>query len=403
MFCDKYDYIIIGGGIVGLTLAKAISEKKNNAKICLLEKEKKVGIHGSGRNSGVLHSGIYYKEKTLKAKLCAEGARMMLSYCEERGLPIHRLGKVIIPTKEQDDQSLDLLNKRAEINGAKVSIINESELKKIEPEARTASGRAIYSPNTSVIEPQAILDSLIDELQKKGVVFKYGAMVCDANPDNETIRIASGEIFKYGVLVNATGQHSDRVSSLFQVGQEFTILPFKGAYLKLEKKSKIKINGLIYPCPDLDLPFLGVHSVKTISGDVYFGPTAIPALGRENYNGINGLEVKDIMSIVSQCTRMYFSNEQGFRKHTHLELLRLTKYFNLKAARVLVPNLSPRDLCKSNKVGIRAQLVDKVKGKLEVDFVVRKKENTIHILNAVSPAFTSSLSMAEYVYEKYIK
>lgn len=398
----EYDYVIIGGGIIGLTLAKTILNKKDNVKICVLEKENKIGLHGSGRNSGVLHSGIYYPERSLKAKLCADGARKMSVYCEERGLPINRIGKVIVPTKEQDDQALDLLYKRAEINGAKVSLINESELQKIEPEARTATARALYSPETAVIDPQAVLKSLITELQNQGVDFKYGAMVCDADPDKEIVRVSSGESYKYGMLINATGQHSDRVSNLFQVGQEFTILPFKGAYLKLDKSSKIKINGLIYPLPDLSLPFLGVHSIKTISGDVYFGPTAIPALGRENYNGVSGIEAKDIMSIGSQCAKMYFGNEQGFRKHTHQELLRSIKYFNLKAAKELVPNLRANDLHKSNKVGIRAQLVDKVKRKLEMDFIVRKKDNTVHILNAVSPAFTSSLAIAEYIFDKYI-
>jgi len=402
MFDYEYDYVVIGGGIVGLTLAKTILSKKANVKICVLEKENKIGLHGSGRNSGVLHSGIYYPEKTLKATLCADGARQMSEYAESRGLPINRIGKVIVPTKEQDDQALDLLYKRAEINGAKVSLIDESELNKIEPEARTATGRALYSPETSVIDPLAILESLITELQEQGVNFNYGAMVCGADPDKEIVRVSSGESYKYGMLINATGQHSDRVSNLFQVGQEFTILPFKGAYLKLDKNSKVKINALIYPLPDLDLPFLGVHSVKTISGDVYFGPTAIPALGRENYSGLSGIELKDIESISYQCAHMYFKNEQGFRNHTHQELLRSIKYFNLKAAKLLVPNLRANDLQKSNKVGIRAQLVDKVKGTLEMDFIVRKKDNTVHILNAVSPAFTSSLAIAEYVFDKYI-
>lgn len=402
MVDDEYDYLIIGGGIVGLTIAKTILKNQSNARICVLEKENEIGLHGSGRNSGVLHSGIYYPEKSLKGMLCAAGARSMAKYCDENGLPINRIGKVIVPTKEKDDLELDILYKRAEINGAKVSIVDEYELNKIEPEAKTATGRALYSPETAVIDPRAVLGSLLAELEEQDVDFKYGAMVCDAIPESSIVKTTSGERYKYGMLINATGQHSDRVSALFQVGQEFTILPFKGTYLKLDSHSKIKINSLIYPLPDLDLPFLGVHSVKTITGDVYFGPTAIPALGRENYCGLSGIEAKDIMSIGAQCTRMYFRNEQGFRKHTHQELLRTLTHFNLKAAKVLVPNLQKKDLKKSNKVGIRAQLVDKVKRKLEMDFIVRKKDNTIHILNAVSPAFTSSLAIAEYIFDKYI-
>jgi len=403
MIDDEYEYLIVGGGILGLTLAKTIIKNQPNTKICILEKESKVGLHGSGRNSGVLHSGIYYPEKSLKGKLCAAGARSMAKYCDENRLPINRIGKVIVPTKEKDDKELDLLNKRAEKNGAKVSIIDEYELRKIEPEAKTATSRALYSPETAVIDPKAVLNSLLLELNEQGVILKYDAMVCYADPDKSIVKISSGETYKYGVLVNATGQYSDRVSDLFQVGKEFTILPFKGTYLKLDRNSKIKINSLIYPLPDMDLPFLGVHSVKTITGDVYFGPTAIPALGRENYYGLMGVEYKDIMSIGAQCARMYFKNEQGFRKHTHQELLRSLKFFNLKAAKILVPNLQESDLKKSAKVGIRAQLVNKTKRKLEMDFIVRKKDNTVHILNAVSPAFTSSLAISEHVYNEYIR
>jgi len=398
----KYDYLVIGGGIVGLTLVKTILNKKPNVKVCVLEKENKVGLHGSGRNSGVLHSGIYYPEESLKGRLCAVGAHKMHAYCKDRGLPINRIGKVILPTKAQDDQTLDLLYKRAKKNGAKAFIINESELKEIEPEARTASGRALYSPETAVIDPHAVLESLVTDLQKQDVDFKYGAAVCEAEPDKEIVKVSSGEHYKYGMLINASGQYSDRVSDLFQVGQEFTILPFRGTYLKLDKNSNIQINSLIYPLPDLELPFLGVHSVKTITGDVYFGPSAIPALGRENYTGLTGIELNDILSISTKSTLMYYRNEQGFRKHTHQELIRSIKYFNLKAAKLLVPNLQAKDLLRSTKIGIRAQLVDKVKCKLEMDFIVRKKDNTIHILNAVSPAFTSSFAIAEYVFDKYI-
>jgi len=239
-------------------------------------------------------------------------------------------------------------------------------------------------------------------LLKEGVIIKYGVSVVNADPDKYVVLTDSGKTYKYGTLVNSTGQFSDRISGLFQVGEEFTILPFRGSYFKLENSSNIRINGLIYPLPDLDLPFLGVHSVKTITGDVYFGPTALPALGRENYEKLSGFDINDVLSIGYQSLRMYMRNEQGFRKHTHQELLRISKHFILSAARELVPNIKSSDLAKSKKVGIRAQLVDKRKRKLEMDFIVRKKDNTVHILNAVSPAFTSSFAMAEYVFEEFI-
>lgn len=403
MKTKKFDFIIVGGGVVGLTIAKAICKKRPAATICILEKESLLGRHGSGRNSGVLHSGIYYPENSLKGQMCAQGAREMASYCDINGLPINRIGKVIVPTGIKDDSQIDLLFSRAKKNGASVSIINSKQLKELEPEALTPTGRALYSPDTSVIDPLAILANLSSELENVGVEIKYQSIMKGANPDKNIITVNNDEIYHYGMLINCTGQFTDKIAHLFQVGKDYTMIPFRGSYFRLSERSNLKINGLIYPVPDLDVPFLGVHSVKTITNDVYFGPTAVPAFGREHYSLLSGIDVADGLSVGFNLILMYMKNNQSFRKYTHDESLRFFKSNFLEAAKKLVPNLKHEHLLKCNKVGIRAQLVNKKKRKLEMDFIVEKKENTVHILNAVSPAFTSSFAIAQHIIDNYIE
>jgi L-2-hydroxyglutarate oxidase LhgO len=395
-----FDLIILGAGITGLSVARQKILSSPDCKILIIEKEKQVGLHGSGRNSGVLHSGIYYPTDTLKAKFCAEGSALMADYCEEHNLPILRCGKVIIPTKIEDDSQIDLLYDRGVLNGASVEIISQKELKEIEPEANLTVNRALHSPNTAVVDPHLILEKIYSELKKSGVTILFNEKVVLANPDLSTIETNNGNIFKYGHLINCTGQYSDVVSKIFNVGCKYTLLPFKGVYYGLNKDSDIKINGLIYPVPDLNVPFLGIHSVKLINEDIYFGPTATPAFGRENYYGIKGVNIKDASSISYHLLRQYISNKQGFRSYTHQEMHKFFKSEFLKSMQSLIPRLSSSDLVESQKVGIRAQLLDIKRNELVMDFIVKRVYNTTHVLNAVSPAFTSAFSFAKYILNK---
>lgn len=393
---NEYDIIIVGAGIIGLTITKELTNKYPSASILILDKETSPALHGSGRNSGVLHSGIYYAEDSLKAKCCAEGAQLMASYCNDNKLPIKHIGKVIVPTKVSDNDVLELLYKRGKANGAKVTIIDDKKLKEIEPEAKTATGYALYSPNTAVVDPIAIINCLVNELKQKGVVFSFGETVKSADVEQSLIR-TPGSVFKYKMLVNAAGQQADRVARLFGASKDFTLLPFKGLYYALSGKSKLRFNGLIYPVPDMNVPFLGVHSVKNVAGDVYFGPTALPAFGREHYSGLKGIEVVDTASIGYHLMQQYTRNKQGFRQFAHEEAGRFFKHRFIAAAKALVPNLRDEDLITSKKVGIRAQLLNKNSHELVMDFLTEKKGNTFHVLNAVSPAFTSSLSFAKLI------
>jgi L-2-hydroxyglutarate oxidase LhgO len=392
-----YDAIIIGAGITGLSIARELKRQSSGISILILEKEQRLGAHGSGRNSGVLHSGVYYPETSLKAKVCGRGAAAMAAFCEEYDLPINRIGKVIVPVRGEDDPQLELLYTRANNNGANVSMLDEFQLRDIEPEARSATGRALYSPDTAVVDPKSILECLYTLLRSEGVDILFNSPVLKADPDKNQVEISPDKKFTYGRLFNATGQFTDRIAHIFGIGKKYTLLPFKGIYYKLCKGSGLHINSLIYPVPDLNVPFLGVHSVKSIDDEIYFGPTAVPAFGREHYQGLKGIELQDGLSISYHLLQQYVRNRQGFRQFAHEEAGRFMKKKFTEAAQVLVPNLRQEHLVTSNKIGIRAQLLDREKHELVMDFLIERKDNTVHVLNAVSPAFTSAFEFAKHV------
>jgi len=393
----NYDYVIIGAGILGLTIAHELSNQDASASILLLEKESSIGKHGSGRNSGVLHSGVYYPENSLKAKFCADGAKTMIKFCVENDLPLNRLGKIIVPLKESDDSQLKLLFSRAKKNKANVSLIDDKQINEIEPEAYSITGQALYSPDTAVVEPKLILNKLLEKLVNRGVRVLFDQEVKSADPEKSMINTEAYSV-SYGFLYNVSGQCIDKVSKLFGVGNEYITIPFKGKYYKLDKtKSDLKINGLIYPVPDLNVPFLGIHSVKTISNEVYFGPSAIIALGRENYHGLDNVEIKDAIINGFYLAGQYIKDKQGFRQYAANEMGRLFKHGFVESVRQMIPGVNENSLAACDKVGIRAQLFNVDTKELVMDFLFKKEENTLHVLNAVSPAFTSSFSMAKHL------
>lgn len=393
------DFTIIGAGILGLSVAHELSSRYPDASIEILEKETAVGKHASGRNSGVLHSGIYYKEGSLKAKVCAEGARAMAGFCREHKLPIKEYGKVIIPTRQADDEVIDVLSKRAISNGAKVEIIDEQQLLEIEPDVNVVTGRALYSPHTSVVDSRAILNKLVEILTSKGVIIHSGIEVKDVDVEKKRL-ITNAEPRPFNYVVNTSGLYADRIAQMFQSGMNYVMLPFKGLYYDVSQKNNLKINGLIYPVPDMGVPFLGVHFTKNVNGNVFVGPTAVPALGRENYSGLKGARATEFAPTLYRLSGQYILNKHGFRRYAHEEASRFLKSKFTSAAKVLVPGIAASDLTLSSKVGIRAQLFDKKNKELIHDFVVENGENSIHVLNAVSPAFTSAFSFSRFLVDK---
>lgn len=393
------DFLIIGGGIVGLSIARQLRIAHGpSAGIMVLEKEETIGLHSSGRNSGVMHSGIYYPAGSLKARVCGQGGREMVAWCEERGLPVRRCGKVLVPVREEDGPQIDVLLDRARQNGVRVERLDRRALAGLEPEARSATGEAIWCPDTSVIDPKAVLTSLVQELRAEGVEIRTGEAFGGVDRGQRTVLTTRGRI-SYGHAVNAAGLHADRVAHAFGVGAQYTLLPFRGAYWKLAPSTGLDIRGLIYPVPDLNVPFLGVHTTTSSSGNTYFGPTAMPALGRENYRGLGGVDWPEAGRIVGDLGVQFIRNRQGFRNLAFQESRKTLKAGFVRDAQKLIPRLRMEHLRRCDKVGLRAQMLDRVRRELVMDFLVEKTERETHILNAISPAFTSAFAFARHVTE----
>ncbi len=392
---QSYDYIIVGAGVVGLTLARELSESKAG-RILVLEKEPHVGQHASGRNSGVVHAGIYYSSDSLKARFCVEGARRMLKYCEENDLPVLKCGKVIVATRPDTVGTLETLLKRATENGVVARKVDLNELKELEPEAKS-HGYAIWSPDTAVIDSKAVMQKLLEDVRRRGAEVVFGAEVLKVDQLKTTIHTANGGAYRFGFLFNAAGTYADKIAHAFGVGLKYRILPFKGLYWKATETYAKKITRLIYPAPDVNMPFLGVHITRTIDGKVLFGPTAIPAFGRENYGAFENISFKDFGSISWNLSKMLLRNPGGFRDYAFQEMGRYRARNFFKEASTMAQSLRPQDIDSFYKVGIRAQLMDTAKGRLEMDFVVEKGPRSLHVLNAISPAFTSSFAFASHL------
>lgn len=392
------DFLIIGAGIMGLSLAWELQKRYPDQTITVLEKEAQLGCHASGRNSGVLHSGIYYPEGSLKAQLCAQGAAAWKAYCQEYHLPVSPIGKVILPTQAADDATLDLLYARGQANGAQVVWLDEQSLHQIEPTVAPGISRALYVPQAAVVDPLVIVQHLAQQLATNGAAIYRSIRIQQILPDKRHIRTNHGD-FAYGYVYNAAGLYADSIAQAFGVGRQYTILPFKGLYYALKPGSPLRVNGLIYPVPDLSMPFLGVHFTRAVSGQVYVGPTAIPALGREHYGFLQGLDPSEMPHILARLCGLYIQNRQ-FRRYTHTEAFRWWKPCFVQAAKALVPALQPSDLVPSTHVGIRAQLLNLDTGQLVMDFRVAHGEQSTHILNAVSPAFTSAMPFARWVLDQ---
>jgi L-2-hydroxyglutarate oxidase LhgO len=387
----RTNILICGAGIIGLTLAREL-RARGVEDITLLEAEPEIGLHSSGRNSGVLHSGIYYAPESLRARTCGEGARLMADYCRAKGLPCDKNGKVIVAGQERDIPAMEALFAKAVANGATVRMIDEKELADLEPLARTAGGRAIHSPHTAVVDPRAVLRALTDELEAAGKV-KILTNTRFEGVERSTARSSGGPIsFKF--FINAAGLNSDRVAHAFKLGRDYALIPFKGIYHQFVSENAAKVRGSIYPVPDPRNTFLGVHFTRGISGNVYVGPTAIPALGRKNYGLLEGVAPGEVLPILGAMAAMFFRNS-GFRKLALEEPRKYIPRFFYEDARKLVKSLERGEIRRSSKVGLRHQLINRKSWTMVMDFLSVQDENSFHILNAISPGFTSSMALAK--------
>ncbi|MDI6864527.1 L-2-hydroxyglutarate oxidase [Thermodesulfovibrio yellowstonii] len=387
--------IICGAGITGLSLARELV-KQGIKDITIIEKEASLGKHASGRNSGVLHAGIYYTPDSLKAKFCLRGNLLMKQYCKEKGLTLIESGKVIVTKKESEVPVLHELYRRAKANGAKVELIDEKTLREIEPYAKTCE-QALYSPLTAVINPKEILDSLEKELESAGVKIEKGVALRGLKKGK---LLTNKDTFSFELFINSAGSHADRIAHLFGLAKQYRIVPFKGLYKKLKKEKSYLVKGNIYPVPDIKNPFLGVHFTKVHDGTVYVGPTATPAFGRENYKLLDDLGIETV-KILWRDLSLLLTNEK-FRNTAITEIKKYLKANFYRDVKDMIEGVNPTDLLPPKKVGIRPQLIDIKKKELVMDFLVIKDANTLHILNAISPAFTSAFAFTEYVVKEYI-
>jgi len=382
----KYDYLIVGAGIIGMTIAYKLKERDSSVSIAIIDKEESVALHASGRNSGVLHAGFYYSADSLKAKFTVDGNVQMKQFCKEHDIFVNATKKIVVVKDESELAGLYELQKRAEINGVETTIINEERVKEIDPNIKTYK-KALFSPNTASVDPKEVCFTLRDVLEEKGVEFYF-------NISFEKSKI------EYDYLINSAGAYTDKIAKGFGLAKNYTMLPFKGIYLKyMENKTDVKTN--IYPVPNLANPFLGVHYTVTVDGNIKIGPTAIPAFWRENYRGFDNFNFSEMIEILYYEVKLFILNSFNFRKLALSEMKNYSSKVFIQKAKDMVYKIDNN--FKPIPAGIRAQLLDTRTNELIQDFVVEHTDASTHILNAVSPAFTCSFAFAEFVVEEIYK
>ncbi|OHD69336.1 MAG: FAD-dependent oxidoreductase [Spirochaetes bacterium RBG_16_49_21] len=392
------DFLIIGAGIIGLTLAHELKKKFPLKKIIILEKESDVALHGSGRNSGVLHAGFYYTANSMKARFTRDGNSEMVAYCEKKGLAVNKCRKVVVATSEEELPPLFELERRGIANGVQIKIIDEKELAEIDPNAKTYK-HALYSPTTSTVDPVEICNSLKKELIDQDIEFYFNCPYLN-NLKSNAIRTGHG-VFEANKIINAAGLYADKIGRDFGFCMNYVIVPFKGIYLKFKGGKPVSTN--IYPVPDLKNPFLGVHFTITVDGTVKIGPTAIPAFWRENYQGLTNFKFGEFIQIILKEADLFLRNAFGFRRLALQEMKKYNKKYLVGLAARLVKSLDPTGFQEWSRPGIRAQLLNYKTRELVQDFIVEGDSQSVHVLNAVSPAFTGSFPFSRWVVRNYIE
>jgi len=386
------DFLIVGGGIIGINIARELKKAFSDSRVILIEKESSCGLHASGRNSGVLHAGFYYSPDSLKASFTCFGNRMLTEYCDNKKIPINRCGKLVVAKDLSEHSALDELLRRGKTNGVKLENISEKEALSIEPRVKTCE-RAIFSPATSTVNPNQLMQSMTRDALHAGVEIHCGVVFLGKTSNG--ILTSSG-VYQAGYIVNAAGLYADRIAREFGFSERYRILPFKGLYLySSEPPGSMRTN--IYPVPDLRNPFLGVHFTVTADGKAKIGPTAIPAFWRENYRGLENFVFSEFVEISMRELRLLVSSGFDFMRLAVDEVRKYCRTRMISLASSLARNVTKENYKTWGKSGIRAQLLDIRKQELEMDFVFEGDDRSMHILNAVSPAFTCSIPFSEYI------
>ena len=395
---QKCDFLIIGGGVVGLSIGIALLESKPSLKVIIAEKEKSLGLHASGRNSGVLHAGFYYSPESLKAKFCREGNVELRKVAKKHGIPVRDVGKVVVARNADENGRLDMLFERGIKNGVDIELKTADELKLFEPLAVTHE-RFLWSPSTGVSDPKAINQALLKNFVSLGGIIDFAADVTLTQRNSEIHDSSHQYDAKH--FINAAGAQSDRIARKVDVGLEYAMLPFMGVYRATEDKN-LPLKRLVYPVPHPINPFLGVHFTLTVDHKVKIGPTAIPIAGREQYSITQGWSASDIGQALKGMKSLILGDSHDLKSILKTEWPKILESRLVKESTELVPTASQVEKWFKKPPGIRAQLVHLPTGKLEQDFVVRTANNSTHILNAVSPGWTSAIPFSEWVVQKVL-
>lgn len=386
------DYLVIGGGILGLSVARELKRRHADARIVVLEKETSCGAHASTRNSGVLHAGFYYTADSLKARFTREGNRRLTAFCDERKLAIRKCGKLVVAKNEAEQEGLDELLRRAEANGVALESVTDKEAREIEPRVRTF-GRALFSPATSTVDPAQVMSALAAEAGEAGVEVRLGEGFVAREGDG--VR-TSRERLECDYVINAAGLYADHVARQFGFSQHHRVLPFKGLYL-YSSEPEGALQTHIYPVPDLKQPFLGVHFTITVDGRIKIGPTAIPAFWREQYGGFENFRLNEVIEIGLRQMSLALQSDFDFRSLAFEEIKKQYGPYMVKQAAKMATGVSTGQFKRWGPPGIRAQLVDLRKPALVMDFLLEGDGRSLHILNAVSPGFTCAFPFADHV------
>ena len=391
---------VVGGGIVGLALGYKLQKKYPTAKLIVFEKENELGKHQSGRNSGVLHCGLYYEPGSLKAKLAVSGIQQMTAFCQEYKINHEICGKVVVATNDREVLALDNLAKRGDANGLTgLQFLTSAELSVREPFVKAI--KSLLVPEEGIVDYKAVMEKLAVLIkQANGEILLNTELSGAQNSNNKIIVNNENDEWELDYLVNCTGLHTDRIFKKFTHNRvsPIKIVPFRGEYYKLLPQAEKLVNHLIYPVPDADYPFLGVHFTRMISGEKEVGPNAVFALKREGYTNMD-ISIRDTME---SLTYKGFFN---FIRHNFQFAMgefgsSIFKSMFIKKAQKMIPDLNASHFVKG-MAGVRAQAMD-VNGKLIMDFRIVREGNQVHVLNAPSPGATASLAIADHIIESYL-
>ena len=390
---ETYDVAIIGGGILGLATAMALTESHPQARVVILDKESRIATHQTGHNSGVIHSGIYYKPGSLKARLCTEGARLMKAFCTEHGIHWELCGKLIVATDESELGRLQSIHERGKANGLSgLKELDASEVKAYEPHCRAV--RALVVPETGIVDYVQVAEKMAELLKRRSVEIMTGAGVTAIKRAGRglTLETARGPV-ESRFLVNCAGLYSDHVARLMGIQPEVRIIPFRGEYYMIRPERRSLVQNLIYPVPDPEFPFLGVHFTRTVHGDVEAGPNAVLAFAREGYS-LGTVRPDETFGMLGYAG--FWNMARRYWKMGSYELYRsASKGAFVRSLQKLVPEIQAGDIQRGG-AGVRAQAVSP-NGSLVDDFRISVTEGAVHVVNAPSPAATASLAIGRHI------